>query len=202
MSKYILKRLLLAIPTLLGAAIFVFLLLRAVPGDVCELRLGGDGAYVDEEQIALCQKDLGLDKSKMEQFGTFIGGYLTFDLGKSMWTGRQITEEISLRFKLSLQLAIMTTIVAAFIAIPLGVLSAIKQNTWIDYVVRVFSIAGIAMPSFWLGLLVILGLLVGTEWLFGAGNGWMPPIDYVSPFKDPIGNLAQLIWPALATGWR
>lgn len=202
MSKYIIKRLLLAIPTLLGAAIFVFLLLRAVPGDICDIRLGGEGAYVDEEQIEICREELGLNDSKLKQFGTFVGGYFTGDLGKSMWTGRDVTEEISLRFKLSLQLAIMTTLVAAFIAIPLGVISAIKQNTWIDYAVRIFSITGIAMPSFWLGLLVILGLLVGTEWLFGAGNGWMPPIDYVSPFKDPLGNMAQLIWPALATGWR
>lgn len=209
MSKYILKRLMLAIPTLIGAALFVFLLLRAVPGDICDVRMGGEGAYVDEEQIEICRSKLGLNDPMFKQFTDFVGGYLTFDLGESMWTGRAVTEEIALRFKLSLQLAIMTTLVAAFIAIPLGVISAIKQNTWIDYAVRVFSISGIAMPSFWLGLMVILGLLLSTEWLsaFTEGKwfpdgGWMPPIEYVSPFKDPIGNFAQLIWPALATGWR
>ncbi len=171
--------------------------------------MGGEGAYVDEEQIQLCRDKLGLNDSLVKQFGSFIGGYLTFDLGESMWTGRAVTEEISLRFKLSLQLAIMTTLVAALIAIPLGVISAIKQNTWIDYAVRVFSISGIAMPSFWLGLMVILGLLLSTEWLSSVtegrwfpDGGWMPPIEYVSPFKDPFGNFAQLIWPALATGWR
>lgn len=171
--------------------------------------MGGEGAYVDEEQIQICRDKLGLNDSLMKQFGTFIGGYLTFDLGESMWTGRAVTEEISLRFKLSLQLAIMTTLVAALIAIPLGVISAIKQNTWIDYAVRIFSISGIAMPSFWLGLMVILGLLLSTEWLSAytqgkwfPDGGWMPPIEYVSPFKDPLGNFAQLIWPALATGWR
>ena len=111
-----------------------------------------------------------------------------------------VTHEIQVRFKLSLQLAIMTTLVAVIIALPLGIISAVKQNTWIDYVVRAFSIAGIGIPSFWLGIMVILGLLVVTQAWFGAG--WMPPISYVSPFEDPLGNLAQLIWPALATGYR
>ena len=212
MSKYILKRLLLAIPTLLGAAAFVFLLLRAIPGDVCTLKLGGEGAYVDEEQIEICKEQLGLNKSKPAQFVDFVTGYWPFgiedgrpawtgfDLGKSLWTGQPVTFEIGLRFKLSMQLALMTTFIAALIAIPLGIISAVKQNTWIDYIVRVFSITGIAMPSFWLGLMIILGLLVVTERFLG--EGWMPPIEYVSPFKDLWSNLAQLIWPALATGWR
>ena len=117
-----------------------------------------------------------------------------------MWTGQPVTHEIQVRFKLSLQLAIMSTLVAVIIALPLGIISAVKQNTWIDYVVRAFSIAGIGIPSFWLGIMIILGLLIVTQAWFGAG--WMPPINYVSPFEDPLGNLAQLIWPALATGYR
>jgi peptide/nickel transport system permease protein len=117
-----------------------------------------------------------------------------------MWTGRPVTYEIDLRFRLSLQVAIMATIVSVLIAIPLGAISAIKQDTWIDYVVRTFSIAGIAIPSFWLGIMIILGLLIVTQQWFGTP--WMPPIDYVSPFKDPLRNLSQLIWPAVATGYR
>src|SRR3546814_6427965 len=117
-----------------------------------------------------------------------------------MWTCRPIALEIAIRFQLSLQLAIMTTIISVAIAIPLGIISAVKQNTWMDYVVRVFSIAGIAMPSFWLGILIILGLLITTQAWFG--EPWMPPIQYVAPWKDPVGNLMQLIWPALATGYR
>lgn len=212
MSKYILKRLLLAIPTLLGASVFVFLLLRAIPGDVCTLKLGGEGAYVDDEQIEICKENLGLNKSKPAQFVDFIGGYWPlgiedggvkwtgFDLGDSLWTGQPITYEIGLRFKLSLQLALMTTFIAALIAIPLGIISAVKQNTLTDYAVRIFSISGIAMPSFWLGLMIILGLLLFSEKFLG--EGWMPPIQYVSPFKDFGTNMALLIWPALATGWR
>jgi len=200
MSKYIFKRLLMMIPTLLGAAIFVFFLLRMIPGDVCELRLAGTGLYADPDEILLCQKNLGLDQPLFGQFIDFIVGYAKFDLGISMWTGSPITEEIGLRFELSLQVAIMATLVAILIAIPFGVISAVKQNTWIDYVVRTFSIAGIAMPSFWLGILIILGLLIGTQELFG--EPWMPPIDYVPIWEDPMRNLSQLIWPAVATGYR
>ena len=117
-----------------------------------------------------------------------------------MWTGFPVVHEISIRFELSLQVAIMATTVAIIIAIPLGIISAVKQDTWIDYVVRAFSIAGIAMPSFWLGILIILGLLVGTQAMWG--EPWMPPIDYVPIWEDPIRNLSQLIWPAVATGYR
>ena len=200
MYPYIVKRMLLMIPTLIGAAFLVFFVLRLLPGDVCEVRLAGSGLYVSQEDIDICRKDLGLDDSLPEQFIDFVGGYFTGDLGKSMWTGQPVVHEIQVRFKLSLQLAIMTTLVAVIIALPLGILSAVKQNTWIDYVVRAFSIAGIGIPSFWLGIMVILGLLIVTQAWFGAG--WMPPITYVSPFEDPLGNLAQLIWPALATGYR
>ncbi|MFQ5544656.1 MAG: ABC transporter permease [Acidiferrobacterales bacterium] len=204
MYTYIVKRLLLMIPTLFGAAVLVFVLLRLVPGDPCEMRLAGTGLYADPAEIELCQKNLGLDRplflSYDSQFLDFIGGYFTGDLGDSMWTGRPVTYEIGLRFRLSLQVAIMATIVSVLIAIPLGTVSAIKQDTWIDYVVRSFSIAGIAIPSFWLGIMIILGLLIVTQQWFGTP--WMPPIDYVSPFEDPIANVSQLIWPAIATGYR
>ena len=200
MHRYITKRLLLIIPTLIGAAILVFWLLRIIPGDPCETRLAGTGLYVDEVEIELCREKLGLTKPLLVQFYHFVAGYVTWDLGDSMWTGKPVTEEIGLRFQLSLQVAIMATLVAIIIAIPLGAISAIKQDTWIDYAVRTFSIAGIAMPSFWLGILIILGLLISTQHFFG--EPWMPPIYYVSPFKDLGANLAQLIWPAVATGYR
>ena len=188
------------IPTLLGAALLVFFLLRAIPGDVCEVRLAGTGLYVDEAEIELCREKLGLTKPLIVQFYDFVSGYFTWELGESMWTGKAVTYEIAIRFKLSVQLAIMATLVAVIIAIPLGAISAIKQDTWVDYSVRTFSIAGIAMPSFWLGIIIILGLLIGSQKFFG--DPWMPPIYYVSPFKDFWGNMSQLIWPAVATGYR
>ena len=188
------------LPTLVGAAILVFFLLRAIPGDVCEVRLAGSGLYVDEAEIELCREKLGLAKPLIAQFFDFITGYFTWDLGDSMWTGKPVTEEIAIRFPLSLQVAIMATVVAVVFAIPLGAISAIKQDTWIDYAVRTFSIAGIAMPSFWLGILIILGLLIGTQHFLGTP--WMPPITYVPLYEDPMANLSQLIWPAVATGYR
>ncbi len=200
MYKYTIKRILLMFPTLIGAAILVFGLLRLIPGDVCELRMAGEGSFVDPEAIKACQVDLGMDQPIFLQFWDFISGFFTFNLGKSMWTGQQITHEIGLRFELSMQVAIIATVVSVIISIPMGTISAIKQNTWIDYVVRTFSIAGIAMPSFWLGILIILGLLITTQAWFGTP--WMPPIEYVDPWEDPLGNLSQLIWPALATGYR
>jgi peptide/nickel transport system permease protein len=200
MHRYITKRLLLIIPTLLGAAMIIFFMLRMIPGDVCEVRLAGTGLYVDEAEIQLCREKLGLTKPILVQFYTFVSGYVTWDLGESMWTGKPITHEIAIRFKLSIQVAIMATLVAVLIAIPLGIISAVKQDTWVDYVVRSFSIAGIAMPSFWLGILIILGLLIGSQKFFGTP--WMPPIYYVSPFEDFWRNMSQLIWPAVATGYR
>jgi len=200
MYQYILKRLLLTIPTLLGAALLVFLLLRLVPGDVCVLRMAGGAGYVSPKAIELCRSELGLDRSYVVQFLDFIWGFIRFDFGNSMWTGQPIVEEIALRFQLSLQIAIMATLTAIMLAIPLGTISAVKQNTWIDYVVRGFSIAGIAMPSFWLGILIILGLLITTKAVFGTA--WMPPIKYVPLWVDPMYNLSMTIFPALATGYR
>ena len=111
-----------------------------------------------------------------------------------MWTGAPIIQEIKLRFALSLELAILATLVATVLAIPLGILAALKQDTWVDYSVRVFSIAGLATPSFWLGILMILAFLIIFKWL--------PPMVFTPLWVDPWQNLAQLIWPAVAVGYR
>jgi peptide/nickel transport system permease protein len=192
--KYLLKRFLLMLPTLFGVALVTFLLIRVIPGDVVELRYSGDRGSVSQEILDRERARIGLDKPVWQQFLTWIFGVVRLDFGTSMWTGAPILEEIKLRFMLSLQLAIMATIVAVLLAIPLGVLSALKQDTWIDYAVRLFSIAGLAMPSFWLGIVLILLMLVVFKWL--------PPMVYTPFWTNPIQNLAQLIWPALAVGYR
>ena len=200
MYQYVLTRVVLMIPTVVGAGAFVFFLMRVIPGDVCLVRWVDYGIHFDQEVVDICRNELGLNNPLHIQFFDFMKGLLTFDFGISMWTWQPITEELKPRFALSLQVAIMATSFAILIAIPLGVISAIKQNTWIDYVARTFSIAGIALPSFWLGILIIQGLLIYSQAWFG--EPWMPPIMYVSPFEDPIANLSQLIWPAVATGYR
>ena len=199
MWQYVLKRLVMMIPTVIGAAIVIFFLLRLMPGDVCEMRIGAEGGY-DRAAIAICQERLGLDRPLLVQFGDFLWGIATFDYGNSMWTGRPIMHEIGLRFELSLQIALMATAVSILLAIPLGTLSAVYQNTWIDLFVRTFSIAGIAIPSFWLGILIIMAILSLSEVL--TGTRWSPPIEYVPLWEDPGYNLSMLIWPALATGYR
>ena len=190
----------LVVPTVLGAGIVVFFLLRILTGDICLVRWVDYGQDLKPELLELCRDNLGLNDPLYIQFLHFIRGVLTFDYGVSMWTERPVIEELELRFALSLQLAIMATIATILISIPFGVLSAVKQNTWIDYVIRIISIGGVAVPSFWLGILIILALLIGSEALFG--EPWMPPIEYVSLFSDPIANLSQLIWPVVATGYR
>jgi peptide/nickel transport system permease protein len=174
--------------------------MHMIPGDVCALRYAGTGGTFDVNQIEQCKEELGLNRPLLVQFFEWIGGFFIGDFGTSMWTDRPITEEMGPRVLLSLQVAVMATIISILISIPLGTISAVKQNSWIDYTVRCVSIAGIAMPSFWLGILIMLGLLAVSNSLFGYG--WIPPIQYIPPLKDPIGNLTQLIWPALATGYR
>jgi peptide/nickel transport system permease protein len=200
MYKYTIKRILLMIPTLIGAGVLIFILMRLIPGDICEIRLGGTGLAVDKDQIEICRENLGLNDSMPKQFFDFAVGVATLNFGDSMWTGRAVTEEIAVRFELTLQIAIMGTLAAVIIALPFGVISAIKQNTWIDYGIRLFSIAGIATPSFWLGIMVILGLLIATQHLFG--EPWMMPITFTSIFADPVANLSQTIWPAVTIGYR
>jgi len=194
MARYIVKRLLLMIPTLFGVAVIIFLLMRVVPGDVVELRFAGESSFASKENLDKERVRLGLDKPMWQQFVDWMGGILRLDFGRSMWTGAPITEEIRLRFALSLQLAIMATFIAVVLAIPLGVLAALKQDTWVDYAVRIFSIAGLATPSFWLGIVFILGLLIIFKWL--------PPMVYTPFWVNPWQNVLQLIWPALAVGYR
>lgn len=200
MSKYVVKRCLLIVPTLLGAALLVFLLMRLVPGDICEVTLLGEGAQVSEGAIESCRQALGLNAPPTTQFFNMVVGFVTFDLGDSLWTGRPITHELRLRFELTVQLALMTVVISVLIGVPLGVLSAVKRQTMVDYVVRTFAIAGEAIPSFWLGLMIILSILIGTQ-IF-LGEPMMPPIIYVPIWEDPAANLAQLMLPAIATGYR
>jgi len=194
MANYIFKRLLLMIPTLFGVALLVFFLLRVAPGDIVELKYAGSGTFAPKEALDRERAQLGLDRPLAQQFASWIVGIAHFDFGLSMWTGRPITEEIKIRLELSVQLALMATLVAVLIAIPAGTLAALKQDTWIDYLVRIVSIGGLALPSFWLGIVIILGFLIVFK--------WMPPLTFTSFWVDPWANLTQMIWPALAVGYR
>jgi peptide/nickel transport system permease protein len=194
MLSYIANRLLLLIPTLIGVAVLTFFLLRVVPGDVVEVKLRADGGNVTAEIVEAERKRLGLDRPLPVQFVDWMTGLVTMDLGLSLWTGRPVSQEIAIRLELSLEVAALAALFAVLFAVPLGTASALFKDTWIDYVVRVVTIAGLAVPSFWLGMLLILGLLYTFNWL--------PPVTFTSFWDDPATNLAQLIWPALAVGYR
>jgi peptide/nickel transport system permease protein len=181
-------------PTLIAVAVLIFVLVRVVPGDIVELRLVSGGSFVTKGVIEAERARLGLDKPIWGQFADWMVGLVRLDFGTSMWTGAPVTKEIAIRLQLSLQLAIMATLIATVLAIPLGILAAVRHGTWVDHLVQVFSVAGLAMPSFWLGILMILFLLTYFHWL--------PPLTFTPLWVNPAANLAQLIWPALAVGYR
>ena len=179
MLRFILHRILLMLPTLLGVAILVFFMLRLMPGDPVATMLLGDGgsANIAPGVIAAERARLGLDQPLYVQFFKWFWSVLQGDFGVSMWTGRPVTYEIAIRLELSLQVAIMATILAVVLAVPLGTLSAIYKDTWIDQSIRLFSIAGLAVPSFWLGMIVILLLLTWFQWI--------PPLTFTPFLEDP-----------------
>ncbi|MDP9251458.1 MAG: ABC transporter permease [Chloroflexota bacterium] len=192
MRRYIVGRLLLMIPTLIGVAILTFVIMRAVPGDIVALRYAGSS--VPQEIIDQERHILGLDKPMWAQFVDWMTSISHLDLGQSLWTGHSVIEEVQVRMPLSIELAILATLFAVALAVPLGVVAAVKQDSWVDYAIRVFSIGGLAMPSFWIGIMMVLVTL--TFW------GWAPPVVFTPLFDDPVANLAGLILPAIAVGYR
>ncbi len=195
MPTYLAKRLLLIVPTLIGVAAVVFVIMRIIPGDVALLILGGDdAAHIDKAQLAAMHRQLGLDQPLLVQFGTWLWGVLRFDFGTSLWTGRPVVEEVLSRLPLSLELAVLATLVSVLLAIPLGMLAAVRQDSWVDYLVRVISIGGLAIPSFWIGILCILFLVIYF--------GWGPPLEYTPPWVDPWANFQQMVWPVITVGYR
>ena len=192
MRRYIVGRLLLMIPTLIGVAILTFVIMRAVPGDIVALRYAGSS--VPQEVVDQERHILGLDKPMWAQFVDWMTSISRFALGQSLWTGHSVVEEVQVRMPLSIELAVLATLFAVALAIPLGVVAAVKQDSWVDYVIRIFSIGGLAMPSFWIGIMMVLVTL--TLW------GWAPPVVFTPLFDDPVANLAGLILPAVAVGYR
>jgi peptide/nickel transport system permease protein len=194
MLRYIAHRLLLMIPTLIGVAVLVFLILRVVPGDIVEVKLTAEGGVFTEEQIQAERERLGLADPLPIQFARYMVGLLQGDLGISLWTERPVAWEISQRIGLTFELAILSTLLAVLIAFPLGTLAALYRGTAFDYVIRVITIGGLAVPSFWFGMLIVMALLFAT--------GTLPPLGTTSLFADPLVNLNQMIWPAISVGYR
>ena len=193
MGMYLWRRLMLFIPSLVGMSIIIFVLMRLVPGDVADILVyesGTEFSEAAEKHVKKIRQELGLDRPLVVQYGAWIVGLLSVDFGYSYWERRPVLEIIKERFPRSLELSTLTFVLAMLWAIPLGVYSAVRQNTWADHLVRVFSISGLSLPLFFSGVL-ILYLLVGVF-------NWMPPLEFTSFFENPAENLRQLIWPAIA----
>jgi peptide/nickel transport system permease protein len=193
---YVLRRLLLFVPTLFGASLLIFVLMRLVPGDIAEIlvyQTGSESSAVQKRQIEQIRTELGLDRPVAAQYLSWLGGAVRGDFGYSYSQRRPVTEILAERFPRSMELAVVTLVLAALWSIPLGVVSAVRQNTWLDYLVRVLSISGLSLPIFFTGVL-ILYLLVRVF-------RWLPPLEYVALTEAPLENLKQLIWPALAQAY-
>jgi peptide/nickel transport system permease protein len=195
MRTYILKRLFLFIPTLLLVTILVFVLMRLIPGDPAYLLLvGTDGSGVfTQEQLNNLQAKLGTDRPLYVQYRDWIWDMLRWDFGISMYYDTPIAEDLSAKLPITLELTFLALLLAFGVAVPLGVISAVKQDTFGDYAARIIAIAGVAMPTFWTGILLIFVLVAVFDWL--------PPLGYVNLWKDPARNLQQLIFPAVALGF-
>ena len=193
MLNFVGRRLVLIIPSLLGVAVLIFLMLRVLPGDIVEVKLRGDGAAVTAETIQLERTRLGLDQPQHVQFLNWIGRAVTGDLGHSMWTGKPVTE-IGLRIGLSIQVSVHGGACRHADRIAPRYVVGRFSGTAIDYEVRLLTVSGLAIPSFSFGMMIILLLL----YFFN----WAPPITYTPFWRDPVANMSQLFWPALAVGYR
>jgi len=195
MSTYIFRRILWIVPTLLGAVTLIFLLMRLLPGDVALYILGADESSASNQQaLEDIRHELGLDQPLIVQYGKWLWGAARLDFGNSYWTHQPVIEELKSRYPMTAYLAFMSLLLGTLIAIPIGVLSAIRQDTLVDYAARLFVIAGLSIPNFWLAILVILGLVHYFAWL--------PPLNYEPFWVDPWLNFKQLAFPALITGYR
>jgi peptide/nickel transport system permease protein len=193
MRVYIVKRLVVAVATLLGMSMLIFVLMRLAPGNIVDIIFESAG-YVDQEDKKRLEQELGIDRPLAVQYTTWLADLVRGELGKSYRFDRPAWEIIQPRLPVTLELAVLSLLFSVVLGVPTGVISAIRQDRVLDYVLRVLSLAGLSMPSFWLGMLVIL-LLVRSL-------GWIPSVTYVSPFDNLWANLVQFILPALAVGYR
>jgi peptide/nickel transport system permease protein len=192
-KTYIVQRLFVAGLTLFGMSVVIFVLLRLAPGDIVDVLFSAAG-YVDPSERQLILEELGLDEPVWKQYVTWIAQIFTGDLGKSYRYDLPAWEIIKPLIPVTVELAIRATIVSVLLGVPSGVMSAVRQDTGFDYVLRVVSLAGLSMPSFWLGMVIILTLVA---WL-----GWIPPLTYVSPRENFWLHSIQFLLPALAVGYR
>jgi peptide/nickel transport system permease protein len=191
MQAYIARRLIAVVPTLLFASLIVFVSMRLIPGDVIDLMLAQNDIATTQDRERI-EAALGLDQPVLTQYFNWAGGVLKGDLGRSLWRNTPVTEDLLVTMPITFELGFLALIVALTVAIPTGIYSAMRQDTMGDYVSRSFSLIMLAVPSFWLGTLVMV--FPSVWWR------WSPPLEYTPFFEDPIANLSHMIIPAILLG--
>ena len=198
MRGYLIRRVLLLIPTLFLSTVIVFIVARSIPGSVIELmasqmEMGGKvsgGVTVDVDYL---RSQMGLDVPIQVQYFRWAGGIITHgDFGKSLWTGRPLSDDFAVSYPVTFELSLLALLISLLIAIPIGVYSAIRQDTISDYLGRSFAIGGLSIPNFWIATMIVV--FPAIWW------GWSPPIEYIPLVKNPLGNLGQFLIPATIMG--
>jgi peptide/nickel transport system permease protein len=190
---YVARRLLQGVLVLWLVSLMIFSLVRILPGDAVIMQLD-QAAAPTPEVLKRARQELGLDRPFLAQYRTWIGSALQGDLGRSLISRRPVTQELGKRINLTTHLAVMSVIIAMLIALPIGVLSAVRQDTASDYLGRFFAVLGLSLPDFWLATVVITFLAIWFQWI--------PPIGFAPLWEDPARCLSQLLIPALIIGAR
>jgi len=193
MTAYIIQRLALFLPTLILASFLAFAVMRILPGDPAIAMLGGAEGSFTQEDLDVVREKLGTNRPIHIQYATWIRDLAKGDFSESYFLHVPVAELMKDRFPVSTQLAVMALVLSYIVAIPLGVLSAVKQDTIIDHAAKIFTIAGVALPTFWVGILILF--------ILGYFFNWVPPLDYASFLENPLTNMQQLIFPAIALGY-
>jgi peptide/nickel transport system permease protein len=193
MAEYVTRRLLLGVLTGVLVSLIIFALLRIAPGDVVDAILGGEAEVFSEEVRQQLREQLGLDRPLPTQYIVFMKDFVTLNWGLSLYTKTDIWGQIKKKLPVTLQLAVTTVTISVLLGIPAGIIMALKQDTWMDYLIRIVSLAGLSIPNFFTATLIVLG---GAFYF-----NWSPRLIYVTPFDDPRGNFIMFLWPALALGW-
>jgi len=193
MHKYVLRRLLLALPVLLLSSLIVFGLMRVMPGDALTVLMGESG-NVGEKELAKLRRDLGLDRPYHEQYAIWLWQMVSLNPGDSIFTNEPIPVSLRKAIPVTLELAALAMIIGLVVAVPIGILSATRQDSTSDYVGRMVAVSGLSLPDFWLATLVITFAAIWFHWI--------PPIGYVSLWESPWKNLQQFLLPAAVLGFR
>ena len=191
MQAYIVRRLLALVPTLIFTSIIVFALIRLIPGDVIDLMLAQNDIATGQDRDKI-EAALGLNQPVYLQYFIWIGDVLRGDLGRSLWQNVPVTEQLAATLPITFELGLLALIVALSVALPIGIYSAMRQDTSGDYISRSFSLVMLAVPSFWLGTLVMV--FPSVWWR------WSPALIYTPFFEDPLANLSHMLVPAIILG--